>query len=610
VKKLVKWKRPPLEAIVTGFILALLGVLGNYIHISLFFGVDFLFGGVAVLLTVSLLGWRAGVVVGAIASAYTYVLWGHPYAVFAFTLEAIVVGFLSQRRRWTLMAAEAAYWFAIGIPLVYYCYHVYLESSATSAWTIALKQASNGLFCALLVSGLLLLPAVRVWSVPESRVRARRLRDLVVELSVALTFFALLLSSAIDSHIARQQIETEVYRQLSSVATSTRAQIDTWQTWDDRDPELLANFIRTQHYPLDVTIFLESTQLDVRIEHHCGEPAMPLPASSTVRYVADRLDQYFPAGDMPLLRRWRQSVYQLEASPTSASPWSLKIVTSVAPHIDRLEALYSQKLLRLLCLTGGVLAFASSVMRVVSRPLRVLDCRLGSRAPALPDSSSDDTPDMGSATGSSMLVPTALEPLLSSPVLEFRAIGQSLRKLYDGRSIAIADLDRRNRELLETLQAVDATRIEQGTEAARLKHALLQNRQRLSGVWHHSPIVAIEWQLGGQIVEWNPGAYARFGYMESEAIGRSLRETILPAGECANLFESVRAKSETMEPFRSTHVTQTKSGQLIVCDWFNRPIVSSEGRVTAIVSVIAEASDLDATPPLRHDSEIGASGRS
>ena len=72
--------------------LLLLGFLGNFWSLPLFFGVDFILGSIAVLIVVDLFGVGLGVLAAMIAGSYTYFLWGHPYALIIFTLEAMFVG--------------------------------------------------------------------------------------------------------------------------------------------------------------------------------------------------------------------------------------------------------------------------------------------------------------------------------------------------------------------------------------------------------------------------------------------------------------------------------------------------------------------------------------
>ena len=65
-------------------VLILLGFIGDYFPIPLFFGADFLFGSIFVLLVLYFFGLRWGMLAAVLAHSYTFILWGHPYGVINF----------------------------------------------------------------------------------------------------------------------------------------------------------------------------------------------------------------------------------------------------------------------------------------------------------------------------------------------------------------------------------------------------------------------------------------------------------------------------------------------------------------------------------------------
>jgi PAS domain S-box-containing protein len=627
--------------IVAIVLLSLLGLLGNYIHVELFFGVDFLFGGVAVLLTMSVLGWRPSILVGAIASTYTYVLWGHPYAILIFTCEAIVVGFLSQRKYWSLASSEVAYWFTIGIPLVYYCYHGRMGLPDFSAWAIALKQASNGLFCAFLVGAILLIPAIQRWITRLNRVPPRPLRNVLVELTLAFTFFALLFNISVDSTLAKEQAEDTVYQQLKMVADNTLNQVEIWQQWDGNNLQLLADLIRTQQYPIDLAITLEASNPDFRVKHFSGTFSAPPQEFSTVRYIRDRLDQYFPVGNMPTMKRLRQSVYQWQVPPSGSSPWSLTITSSAAPQITALEKLYSQKLLRLLAITGVVVLLANATAFMISRPIarlnqvladplsslwatgllanltketeqtadeedRIADPLLEVNAgrfaepikvvdtashPEVNLASSHVTSNASPQSAVSNPVPVMqrtgfLDLGSTSAILEFRSLDRYIRQwIYDWQQ-QLRILTRDKIEL-ETLNQTMSTKLDETAQGMMQREQdIVEARQRLSAIVQNSPIVVIEWQTDRSISAWNPAAEKLFGYSPTEVLGRDLFSVILPDREAKSMLNTWQTLVDLTGGYRSTHETVTKDGRIVICDWFNRPVMARSGEIVCIISVL------------------------
>jgi hypothetical protein len=138
------------------FVLALLiilGFLGNYWSLPLFFGVDFILGSIPVLIVVYFYGVGLGTLAALIASSYTYFLWGHPYAVIIFSLEALFVGFFLQQGRRSLLLLDGLYWLIIGMPAVGLFYGVVMHMDGVST-LLSCLQGVNGIFNALLASNI------------------------------------------------------------------------------------------------------------------------------------------------------------------------------------------------------------------------------------------------------------------------------------------------------------------------------------------------------------------------------------------------------------------------------------------------------------------------
>ncbi len=140
--------------------LIILGLLGNYFSLPLFFGVDFILGSIPVLIVVYFYGPGLGVLAALIASSYTYFLWGHPYAVIIFSLEALFVGFFLHQGRRSLLLLDGLYWLIMGMPAAWLFYGVVMHMDGLSTLLIMLKQGVNGIFNALLASLAITLPAL------------------------------------------------------------------------------------------------------------------------------------------------------------------------------------------------------------------------------------------------------------------------------------------------------------------------------------------------------------------------------------------------------------------------------------------------------------------
>nr|WP_319490500.1 ATP-binding protein [uncultured Desulfobacter sp.] len=98
------------------------------------------------------LGRAYGIASAFIAGTCTYLIWNHPWTVLIFTGEAVVVSWLYTRHKGNLVLYDLAYWFVLGIPLVYLFYHQVMGISVQSTLLIMLKQPVNGVTNALLAT--------------------------------------------------------------------------------------------------------------------------------------------------------------------------------------------------------------------------------------------------------------------------------------------------------------------------------------------------------------------------------------------------------------------------------------------------------------------------
>ena len=137
------------------------GFLLNLLPLRLSPGIDLVFGGLPAILAGVALGPAWGLLAGGLAAAPTILLWGHPWGWLVLTLEAGVVGYVVRRRGSRPMVADLLYWFILGVPLVYLTTVLILEVNLLTFGVLALKQTLNGVFNAVLVEMLLLVPRLR-----------------------------------------------------------------------------------------------------------------------------------------------------------------------------------------------------------------------------------------------------------------------------------------------------------------------------------------------------------------------------------------------------------------------------------------------------------------
>ena len=230
--ELVKASQPvsPLRSVLGLGVLILAGYAGNYFNLSLFFGVDFLFGGIAVLLVVCLYGIVWGTIAAAIAGSYTFFLWGHPYAAIVLTLEALFVGWWLRRKRQNLLLLNGFYWVFIGIPLVWLFYsQVIIGVPDQTVLLIVVKHSVNGIFNALIASLLLTHSPIHKWVARPKVAKTLSLQQTLFNLLVAFVLFPALTLVVLHSRSALNNIETTIQTTLQYQSTDVVVGLHSWQ---------------------------------------------------------------------------------------------------------------------------------------------------------------------------------------------------------------------------------------------------------------------------------------------------------------------------------------------------------------------------------------------
>jgi len=217
------------------------GYLGNYLSLPLFFGVDFLFGSIAVLIVVFLYGGVWGTLAGIIASLHTILLWKHPYAAIIFSLEALSVSWALRRKSRNLALLDGIYWMFIGIPLVYLFYFYVMGIPITAVVLIMLKQSVNGIFNALIASLLLFYSPIYQWSKETKLAKTFSLEQILSTLLVVFVFFPTLTLIVWQSRLNFNNIQKNIEVNLQIVSTDLASQLNLWSQNHHNALQTLAN---------------------------------------------------------------------------------------------------------------------------------------------------------------------------------------------------------------------------------------------------------------------------------------------------------------------------------------------------------------------------------
>ncbi|WP_019505024.1 ATP-binding protein [Pleurocapsa sp. PCC 7319] len=209
-------------------ILIAAGYAGNYFSYPFGFGVDFLFGSIAVLIVVRLYGISWGTIASLIAGYYTITLWQHPYALIIFTCETLFVAWRLRQGNQNILLVDMIFWLVLGIPLALLFYGLILQVGTITTAIIVLKQPVNGIFNALIASLILTYKPLYRWSNCPSRRATFLFEQILLNLLVAFVLIPALMLMAIDNRVALQHEQSTLIANLETSAHNLSTDLLRW----------------------------------------------------------------------------------------------------------------------------------------------------------------------------------------------------------------------------------------------------------------------------------------------------------------------------------------------------------------------------------------------
>ncbi len=129
------------------------------------------------------------------------------------------------------------------------------------------------------------------------------------------------------------------------------------------------------------------------------------------------------------------------------------------------------------------------------------------------------------------------------------------------------------------------------TERIRTEDALRRSEQKFAFHVEQMPLAAIEIALDMTVTHWNPAAERAFGFSAAEAVGRSVVDLIVPEQEHVHIEQVRRGILTQSGGTRSTNFNRTKSGEILLCDWYNTPLLDESGRAVGCASLARDITD-------------------
>jgi PAS domain S-box-containing protein len=122
------------------------------------------------------------------------------------------------------------------------------------------------------------------------------------------------------------------------------------------------------------------------------------------------------------------------------------------------------------------------------------------------------------------------------------------------------------------------------TERVAAEEALRKSERRFAMHVRHTPLAVIEWDTEFRVTAWNPAAELIFGYSAEEVMDKNVAPLIVVERARQQVNEVWTALLERRGGWRSTNENLTKDGRVIMCDWYNTPLIDDDGRVVGVAS--------------------------
>jgi PAS domain S-box-containing protein len=129
------------------------------------------------------------------------------------------------------------------------------------------------------------------------------------------------------------------------------------------------------------------------------------------------------------------------------------------------------------------------------------------------------------------------------------------------------------------------------TQRIAAERRLRESEERLRLTIRQMPLGFIEWSMAAEVCVWNPSAERIFGHAAAEVEGRKIFPVIVAPSAKDRVDELWDNLVCNAGGTHSVNENITKDGRIILCEWFNTPLVGADGKVTAVFSLFQDITD-------------------
>ncbi len=179
------------------------------------------------------------------------------------------------------------------------------------------------------------------------------------------------------------------------------------------------------------------------------------------------------------------------------------------------------------------------------------------------------------------------------------AVNQAAKRIAEGEIQNLSDFERSD-EIGELVQSFKGMNTELQTTLVNLKLEILKHKkteqslkvalEQIQQHFDNSPLAIIEWDAQGKIKRWSKHAEKIFGWKADEVIGLSNDDFCLISEEdrekvAQGIQQMISGKVSTL---KIQNCNYTKTGEILVCEWFSSGLFDQQGNLTSTLSFVQD----------------------
>lgn len=505
VNKLLEWLINKLRIPWLGTaILVILGTLGTLFPLTLFYGVQLLFGTAAAFIALRLHGAIYGFTT-LIAICALGILFGGlvPSSFFMIGAHFIeLIWMLGWQIRWkngSIMKANAAFWVVMLLPVTFYGYFIMdmnLEGLKYGYMHVAVTSMVNAL-----IAGIVVDFWITTGEVKSKRTGTIPLRRIAFKYVVAFVVVVSLVLLSADSRRQLGQINDTIVSNLKHAANAVIKDLnDQYLTQEN-----MYQSMERYHHLLDVNVIILdpddkviASGLDTfQVGEHLdiNKYRFLKPGENSILFQSG--DAYYS----DVLTHWKQASFMYEADMTTSTPYRVFVETNSALYYTRIEAIYLTTLQSLFAIFVVSMIVAVPLSRKVVSPLKRLTRMTGSLPRLLFRNGEMEWP--------------------TSHVTEVQILIGNLRKMAD---VLLLQFEQIRQDKL-TLEDRVRERTKELKNSEEIKRAIIDSSI--------DAIIAVD--SNGLIIEFNPEAERMFGLKREEVVFEKVAPSLFQGASCMEI---------------------------------------------------------------------------